>query len=403
MHIPTLEDRRFILVGAAVFAVVVLAVSKPSAAEEPAGTAFTYQGDLEERDTPVDGTVNFEFSLWDDPTDTDPEVWLGPMLSRTVYVEEGQFNVILDFGEDVFSGNARWLEIAMCSPSPCRDFITLTPRRELSTTAYALLVSGESENVQDQRTQQGQQGPPGTPGLARKFWTLKGNDGTTPGTNFLGTTDDEALELHVNGERALRLEPNATSPNLIGGYSGNTIESGAVGATIAGGGAASEENRVFYDYGTIGGGWNNQAGDDGGQTYKRGATVGGGQQNTASGLHSTVGGGHLNTASHDSATVGGGSSNTANFPSSTVGGGTSNTASSSQATVAGGYYNTASGSYSTVVGGIFNEATHESATVGGGHINSASNPYGTVGGGRYNTASGYDSTVGGGQLQRSQQ
>ncbi len=38
------------------------------------------------------------------------------------------------------------------------------------------------------------------------FWKLGGNAGTTPGTDFLGTTDNQALELKVNGQRALRLD-----------------------------------------------------------------------------------------------------------------------------------------------------------------------------------------------------
>ena len=70
-------------------------------------------------------------------------------------------------------------------------------------------------------------------------WLLTGNAGTTPGTNFLGTADNQALELKVNRARALRLEPNATSPNLIGGYKDNSVTSGAWGATIGGGGKAS--------------------------------------------------------------------------------------------------------------------------------------------------------------------
>ena len=41
------------------------------------------------------------------------------------------------------------------------------------------------------------------------YWKLSGNASTTPGTNFLGTTDNQALEFKVNGARVLRLEPNA--------------------------------------------------------------------------------------------------------------------------------------------------------------------------------------------------
>jgi hypothetical protein len=58
--------------------------------------------------------------------------------------------------------------------------------------------------------------------------------GTTLG-DFLGTTDAQALELKVNGQRAFRLEPTTNSPNLIGGWSGNSVDAGVFGATINGG------------------------------------------------------------------------------------------------------------------------------------------------------------------------
>ena len=47
-------------------------------------------------------------------------------------------------------------------------------------------------------------------------WQTGGNSGTTPGTHFLGTTDNQALELNVNGARALRLEPTGTNGSVIG-------------------------------------------------------------------------------------------------------------------------------------------------------------------------------------------
>lgn len=121
------------------------------------------------------------------------------------------------------------------------------------------------------------------------YWALTGNAGATPGTNFLGTTDNNALELKVNNARALKLEPNATSPNIVGGFSGNTVTGGIYGATISGGGTNGYINQVTNNYGT-------------------------------------VGGGHLNTASGEMATVGGGSGNVAQGSSATVAGGTNNTA-----------------------------------------------------------------------------
>jgi hypothetical protein len=56
-------------------------------------------------------------------------------------------------------------------------------------------------------------------------WTLTGNVGTDPANNFLGTTDNQALEIRVNNARALRIEPGPT-PNLIGGFSGNVVQGG---------------------------------------------------------------------------------------------------------------------------------------------------------------------------------
>jgi len=86
-------------------------------------------------------------------------------------------------------------------------------------------------------------------------WTLTGNGGTNPATNFLGTTDNVALNVRVNNLRAFRLEPNATAPNVIGGFSGNTVTAGAIGATIAGGGRtnavfSSANNSVTDSFGT---------------------------------------------------------------------------------------------------------------------------------------------------------
>jgi len=202
-------------------------------------------------------------------------------------------------------------------------------------------------------------------------WSLTGNVGTTAGTNFLGTTDNVALELKVNGARALRLEPNALSPNVIGGFSGNSVGSGLMGVTIAGGGEGGNVNSVTSlsaSFATIGGG-------DGNTASEWASTVGGGEGNTASGFASTVGGGEGNTASHNEATVSGGMSNTASEQTATVGGGEGNMASGNSATVGGGLENTASGSGATVGGGTQNTASGNRATVGGGRDNTASGQY----------------------------
>ena len=181
-----------------------------------------------------------------------------------------------------------------------------------------------------------------------------------------------SLDLRTAAGRALRLENNATSPNLIGGWSGNTVTAGAKGATIAGGGNGTALNGVTDDYGTVSGGGLNRAGDAAGTTSDRTyATVGGGTQNTASGDRSTVSGGWSNTASGLVSTVGGGWSNNASGSVSVIAGGWLNNASADSATVGGGYGNTASGLGSTIGGGNNNTASGRYSTVPGGHSNEA--------------------------------
>jgi hypothetical protein len=234
---------------------------------------------------------------------------------------------------------------------------------------------------------------------ASAFWSVTGNAGTTPGTNFLGTTDNVTLTLRVSNTIALRLVPAGSTPNIIGGYSGNWVTSGVEGATIGGGGESGSENRVTDDYGTVGGGYNNQAGNaDADITNAKYATVGGGFYNNAIAEFATVGGGGYNTASSWAATVGGGYYNTASGSKATVGGGHYNKASSWAATVGGGLSNSASGGYfATVGGGGYNTASSWAATVGGGFYNNAIAEFATVGGGGYNTASSWAATVGGGK------
>lgn len=247
-------------------------------------------------------------------------------------------------------------------------------------------------------------------------WSLTGNAGTVPGTNFLGTTDNQALEIKVNNQRVFRFEPDATSPNLIGGFFGNWITSGVYGAVINGGGQDGLSNRVTDVYGTIGGGADNQAGNnDTDHLSDAYATVGGGYANEASGGSSTVSGGAANFADGDFSNVGGGLYNAAIGDYSIVGGGESNTASGFHSTVGGGYLNLASAAYTTVSGGgpsypasnpttTNNLATDDYCTIGGGGGNQAGDgdadplngEFATVSGGFENIASNLGSTVSGG-------
>jgi hypothetical protein len=187
--------------------------------------------------------------------------------------------------------------------------------------------------------------------------------------------------------------------SVVGGGFHNGAE--ALYATIAGGGPSdplspsTTSNRVTDDYGTIGGGSRNQAGNNAGTTDDADhATVGGGYHNLASGEFTTIGGGGANTAEGNTATIAGGWNSVAQGYCATVGGGMWNEAANDLATVGGGDSNSATAAYATVGGGSMNQAIARYATVSGGGstdglvytANRVTDEYGTVGGGGNNQA-----------------
>jgi hypothetical protein len=441
--------RHHVLTGAVIATLVLVtglayaqgvAPERRAETEAALGTAFTYQGQLSDEAGLVDGRCDLTFELYDDPVSGAP---LGDVQKPNHPISDGTFTAELDFGSDVFRGEARWLQVTVdCGDGP----VPLRPRQRLTPAPYALyapsagavpwsgvtdppaglddgdddttyaagtglrLTGGTFSLEESYRLPQscanGQiaewDGGAWTcgdddTGTTGSFWSLTGNAGTTPGTHFLGTTDVQALELRVNGERALRLEPHPASPTLIGGHGSNSVDTTVVGATVGGGGQAGAANRVTDNYGTVGGGSDNQAGDGQSTTANAAhATVSGGTGNTASGRTATVGGGEGNTASGIDATVAGGDGNCASANRTTVAGGISNTAGALDASVGGGNGNTAGGSRSTVSGGHGNTADGDGAAVGGGRENQAAAMHATAGGGFQNSAGGQGATVGGG-------
>ena len=106
-------------------------------------SVFTYQGQLKKAGVPLTGTADLEFSLWTLANGGD---LVGNLLAvDNVSVFGGLFSVPLDFGIEVFNGNARWLEIALRSPHDPGDteaFTTLSPRQLITATPYALQTRG---------------------------------------------------------------------------------------------------------------------------------------------------------------------------------------------------------------------------------------------------------------------
>ncbi len=133
-------------------------------------------------------------------------------------------------------------------------------------------------------------------------WLTTGNAGTTSGTHFLGTTDNQALDIRAKNFRILRLEPPPSSfvtvGNIVGGHSSNSVACCARGATVAGGGDIGAANSVSANFGTIGGGLGNTVS---GLT----GSIMGGLNNTVSGQRGSVLGGEGNLAAGNHSLAGG--------------------------------------------------------------------------------------------------
>ena len=251
-------------------------------------------------------------------------------------------------------------------------------------------------------------------GAGTSGWALTGNAGTAAGVNFVGTTDNQPLEMKVNGARALRLEPATVPgfpglvvPNLIGGYYLNKISVSNYASTIAGG--YLNDIGTNSAFGAIGGGADNNIGAGSG-----GSVIGGGFYNDigTNSLMSTVGGGNQNDiADHaTNSVIAGGRNNDIGVKAydGAIGGGNNNQIADEahDSVIAGGETNTIGwwAPDSTISGGQGNtiSAQASSSVIAGGSGNSIgmATTDTAIGGGWRNTvgANTHASVIAGGQL-----
>ena len=283
------------------------------------GTAFTYQGRLSSGPSGVTGLYDFRFAAYDAASGGNQ---IGSPVNLTaVGVTNGLVTVVLDFGANVFTGSARYLDLASRTNGSVAAFVSMTPRQPLTPSPYATYAasagsvvgnfSGDVTGTQGATVVQsvagysgsylvsgaalanaaGSQNYPGTivkrdglgsfsagnisgtftgsgagltniptaalagtisgaqigtgavaqnnlavagtPGAGKIVstdgtglvwanaaaisgaWSVTGNSGTTPGANFLGTTDNQPLELRANNVRGLRIESGNISAKAI--------------------------------------------------------------------------------------------------------------------------------------------------------------------------------------------
>ncbi len=421
----------------------------------PLGTEFSYSGVLQNGAQPAQGDYDLRLSLYD--AAAEGTRIHDALTNLNVSVSNGVFRTVMDFGAEVFDGQATWLEVGVRPAGSSDDFEVLSPRQallavphalhalnaetaataETATTATTALTAatattaeGLSPNtvntaaIQDEtitaakiasgqvvRSLNGLQdhvllsaganivldANGNSLTLSSPVWSLSGNQGTTAGVEFLGTTDDQPLEFRVNQLRALRLVPNTNqgTVNVIAGSPDNEVDPAAYGATIGGGGGRLGADVVYPQlvraaYGTIGGGAANTI-----EINASAATVSGGLSNRVAEMatDAVIAGGRLNRI-EDHAYRG------------TISGGWMHTigAECYHSVIAGGWSNSIAGN-SSVIGGGTENAVLEGARYsviggGGGNVVEAGAFTGTIAGGGENViqAESYRSTIGGGKL-----
>ena len=399
------------------------------------GTAFTYQGQLQNNGALASGTYNLQFTLY--TNSSGGTAIAGPFMVNGVVITNGLFTVAIDFGGSVWNGHTNWLQIGVES-NGIGSFTTLTSRQQLTPVPYAIYSETASNLIGSISAVQITGGTISSNLLASfqsPYNTISGGQG-----NVIPSSDSYATI--GGGQQNTNLAGNAT----IGGGFGN-LASGPY--TFIGGGfgnqASAQEasvgggsgNQASGSFASVGGGFGNQASgpgafiggggfdgtSDSGNTASGGAsTVAGGIDNRATGLHAFIGGGSSNYiasfANSFDSTIGGGQGNSIYVNDGTIGGGVGNEAGNEFVFIGGGVQNTNSGAWGTIGGGYGNEVTDAGGFVGGGGTdgaqfsgnqangaastvagglgNQANLGYATVAGGYFNQASGRGAFVGGG-------
>ena len=133
-----------ILVAAAVFGLFLRGAGTAVGQEEgallaPLGVGFTFQGRLYDDGVPQDGVCDLRFRLFDAAVD-------GIQIGATntifnVVVEDGLFTTTLnagnEFGDNAFTGEARWLQALVACPAGSGVYYFLNPRYPLNAAPYA--------------------------------------------------------------------------------------------------------------------------------------------------------------------------------------------------------------------------------------------------------------------------
>ena len=196
-----------------------LLLTSSAPAQNPLGTAFTYQGQLQNGGMPQNGPCDLRFKLYD-ASSGGTQIGSTQTLS-SVGISNGLFTVSLDFGASAFTGSARWLESAVACPSG-GSFTTLSPLQSLTPAPNALFAEHASVSTNTSLTGDGSAVPLG---VAVPLSMTQGSGSFT--MYVLNSGTGNAVQAESTGNAAL-FGHNAGSGSGVFGYTQGS--SGLLGA-----------------------------------------------------------------------------------------------------------------------------------------------------------------------------
>jgi uncharacterized repeat protein (TIGR03803 family) len=105
------------------------------------GTAFSYQGRLNDGSGPANGFYDIRFMILDAPTNGN--LISGPLTNSSTGITNGLFAATLDFGSNVFTGPDRWLQLDVRTNGG-NAFTTLLPLQLIQPIPYAIMANSAS-------------------------------------------------------------------------------------------------------------------------------------------------------------------------------------------------------------------------------------------------------------------
>lgn len=244
------------------------------------GTAFTYQGRLNNNGAVANGSYDLAFTLYN--TNATGVAIAGPVTNSAVAVTNGLFTTLVNFVPGTFTGTSNWLELAV-STNGANSFTNLAPRQQLTPVPYAITAANVSGTVSASSISGtlANGNLPASPNFsgtvtagsftgngagvtnvnaaalnglnATNFWQLGGNN--VASGQFLGSTNNQPLEIRVGGVRVGLFSPSNGSPNIVLGAAQNVISNTTVASSILGG--INNSITTNSSYSVIGGGSGN--------------------------------------------------------------------------------------------------------------------------------------------------